>query len=176
MLLLRGIRSVLGVVPCLIFFFIFLSCGEKRVPNAAKKEPVILSSSGYTLKLVDSVGVNSLAVDFVDPGHREIPVIALYITDPEDEIPSFVNRFSFEGHAYWMVQMENPFQNQFFLPVEYHDLPELALDLTGRYSGSDADAISFELPEDRPLKVSVVTFESQAEESFKTSTLEFVKK
>ncbi len=126
------------------------------------------ASSDHRLVLNEVKGRYELS--FQKPSDAELRVISLYVTAKDDEVPTFENKFSFSGTAYWMVSLDDPFETFFTLPVLYGDLPPLGIDVTARYKGKAGGKLLSELSQASCLKFTVITFEPEEAQSFKTST------
>jgi len=127
-----------------------------------------LPASDHQLQVTMDQDSNVPIVDFAKESERSLRVISLYVTGMKDEVPIFP-RFAFSGTALWMVSLTDPFETYFQLPVRYRKLPDGALDVTERYKGSP-DGTDLQTI-DSPIcaKVTVITFEADEEQPFKTS-------
>jgi hypothetical protein len=116
---------------------------------------------------------NGLEVDFANQDDRSLQVVSLYVNKPEDKIPTFKNNFKFDGTSYWMVAVENPFEEFFSLPNRYKSLPNFAVDVTKRYGGVLGGLDLKNLKEPTCLKFTVVTFEPEKDVAFRQSEIRY---
>lgn len=110
----------------------------------------------------------SLVIDFKDPADRSLRVVSLYVTAVGDSLPIFPD-FSFSGTAYWMVTLDDPFETYFQLPLTYAQVPAIGQDVTDIYKGLKGGARLTNLTQPTCVQASVITFEPDEPEAFKTS-------
>lgn len=120
-----------------------------------------------------SSGKPSLEVDFLTPAERSLQVVSVYVNKPEDQIPTFTNNFKFSGTSYWMVAVDNPFEEYFSLPSQYAVLPALAVDVSQRYGGKLGGVDLSSIKEPTCLKFTVVTFEPEMDIAFRQSEVRY---
>lgn len=134
-------------------------CSDSNVPGSDHKLDIQLDAATGKYRL-----------DFKNEADHELRVISVYVTGMKDEIPTFENGFKFEGTAYWMVSLDDPFEDFFPLPLSYGVLPDKGVDVTERYNGMAHGAKLATLSAPTCLKWTVITFEPEEAQSFKTST------
>jgi len=162
---------------------------EERTDPPKKVEPIKKAGDGEQSQSGDVPGCSSAVmpgsdhnlavsidkdsgrylIDFATPGDRALHVIALYVTAPEDAIPTFKNGFKFKGTPYWMVAVEKPFATYFQLPILYGTVSGKALDVSKNYKGLEGGQLLNSLTAPTCLKITVVSFEADQEQSFKSS-------
>lgn len=186
------------VIYLLLGTMLYAGCGEQSspnnqspTPNAAPTEktpnppddsvpnkeplndeqpaacPALPQDNAHALTL----SANPLTIDFADTADRRLRVISVYATAAGDEVPTFENRFRFSGKAYWMLSLEDPFETWFTLPLVYAALPEHGVDVTARYGGGDPVAALNSATPGSCVKFTVISFEPEEAQSFKTSTI-----
>ena len=129
----------------------------------------VMPGSDHSLAVSVDKDSGRYLIDFATPGDRALHVIALYVTAPEDAIPTFKNGFKFKGTPYWMVAVETPFNTYFQLPILYGTVSGKALDVSKNYKGLEGGQLLNSLTAPTCLKITVVTFEADQEQSFKSS-------
>lgn len=128
------------------------------------------AGSDHQLKVQRDPSTGKITFDFENLVDRNLRVISLYVTGMNDDIPTFENGFKFTGTAYWMVSLDDPFETSFQLPMVYGNLPDIAVDVTENYKGKAGGIKLADLKEASCLKTTVVTFEPEQVQSFKTSS------
>lgn len=128
------------------------------------------ANSAHPLLVTRDTNSGAYQIKFAQGSDAALRVISLYVTAMKDEVPTFENKFKFDGTAYWMVSLDDPFETYFNLPVSYGALPPPALDVSERYKGKPGGVLLSELNRAQCIKFTVITFEPEEEQSFKTST------
>lgn len=114
-----------------------------------------------------------LELDFMNPEDRSLQVVSLYVNKPQDKIPTFTNNFKFNGTSYWMIAVDNPFDEYFSLPSRYQSLTSPAIDVTKRYGGALGGLDLKNFKEPICLKFTIVTFEPEKEIAFRQSEIRY---
>ncbi len=143
--------------------------GQAQSGDVPGCSAAVMPGSDHNLAVSLDKDSGRYLIDFATPGDRALHVIALYVTAPEDAIPTFKNGFKFKGAPYWMVAVEKPFTTYFQLPILYGTVSGKALDVSKNYKGLEGGQLLGSLTAPTCLKITVVTFEADQEQSFKSS-------
>ena len=145
---------------CLSVLFLN-SCGSA---SASKKSPHEVSESEITtrheLRLSDYREDESFKINFAQNLDPQPNVIALYITNCRDEIPTFPD-FEFSGKVYWMIYGKNFLKDFIQLPVEYGTLPPATIDMTPAFKGPAGGIKLKDIARPACLKVSLISHEPE---------------
>jgi len=136
----------------------------------------VMPGSDHNLMVTMDKASGRYLIDFANSEDRALHVIALYVTAVEDAIPTFKNGFKFSGTPYWMVAVEQPFVTYFHLPLLYGTVSGIAVDVTKNYKGVEGGTKLAGLTEPACLKITLVTFEADQEQSFKSSLFQLAYK
>lgn len=136
----------------------------------------VMPGSDHNLMVTMDKASGRYLIDFARSEDRALHVIALYVTAVEDAIPTFKNGFKFGGTPYWMVAVERPFDTYFQLPMWYGTVSGKAIDVTKNYKGIEGGRNLAGLTVPTCLKFTLVTFEEEQEQPFKSSVFQLAHK
>lgn len=136
---------------------------EPPVPDdpalkSCKNDGKLDESNAYLLDVQWDATEAAYRTAFKNAADQNLNVVSLYVTGQKDAVPVFPD-FKFSGDAYWLLSVDDPFEQSFALPVMYGKAPALAIDNTKAYGGVLGGGKIKDLKVATCIKFTAITFD-----------------